>query len=273
VRSLVRGYQAKSIKVDEAQGWCRPGEVRRVGRSVRIGYMEPGGLRPVLNWSDGEASLGGSVLRPPKQVWLMQTPGGDVETTFEVLQVFDSIVRRALARVGGKTERKLDELPTMSEGDRRRSVYTWNVPVPTGLRLRALYEFRNGRGVASPRLLAHKLGEPRVDAKGGADVGLEHLLGVPIGLKGEGGIEMSILFATDPAVRVSVLQAGEGGSDSIERLLLEYFEDVRTLLPDGVDPDVALGACREIFGDFMPGEPNPKWTFEDEQLLEGDEGD
>lgn len=216
------------------------------------------------------------MIRPPKKVWLEETADSEHTSRFEVYQVFDNLIRRGLAHMGGPTERRLDGLAATSAGDDVvRSVKTWNVPPSTGLRLRALYEFRNDAGLRSPRLMAHRLAKLKVSGGASAKANTMPLTGVPIGVGGKGSVEGDILFATDPAVSLRVLRPGGGPSDPLRDMVLDsYAELAESASEVGVDPAAASEAFEDLFADFLPDSHQPdEWKFEMPTGIEGDEGD
>jgi hypothetical protein len=230
--------------------------------------------RTLLNWSDGVSSLGGSPLRPPKKVLLEERSAGAHSSTFEIFQVYDNLIRRTLGHIGGKTRRRIDALATAPAGDDLvRSVQPWNLPAATGLRLRAMYEFRNDFGVASPRLMAHRLGSVGIKEEATVGVITPPVLGVPVGIHGKGAIEVDVLFATDPTVQVQLVQPWNGAAGSIRDLVRDSFVELARLDPDlGVDPDDATPAFEELFSDFLPDEAPDGWVFGPPATVKGDEG-
>jgi hypothetical protein len=72
--------------------------------------------RMLLNWTDGESSLDGSIIRPPKKVRLEERSAQAHSSTFEIYQLYDNLIRRALGHIGGKTESRIGGLATTPAG-------------------------------------------------------------------------------------------------------------------------------------------------------------
>jgi hypothetical protein len=229
----------------------------------------------LLNWSDGESFLGGSVIQPPKQVWLEERTPEQPTFTFEIYQLFDNLLRRGLAKLGKDPRRQIEQVPaTPVKAGLARSERPWNVPVPTGSRLRAIYQFRNDGGVTSARLIAHHLGSVEVHTEGGADLGLEHLIGAPVGVNGQGEITAAIQFATDPTVQFSVLRPGSPTGYSLNDLVRDSYEELLAATP-GLDahPEDATREFEELFSDFLPEEATEGWEFGRPEPITGEQGD
>lgn len=226
--------------------------------------------RTFLNWTDGSTSLGGSVLRPKKRVWLEERAPGNGSAGFEIYQVYDNLIRRTLRHVGLATERQLEAVSTKRiEEGLVCSVKPWNLPVPRGMRLRAIYEFRNDSGLKSPQLMAHRLGRVDLAGEAGAEFGLEHLTGLPIGVDGRGELRGDVLFATDPSVNLRLITPWQDGGGSISDLVRQSVAETQA----GLDPGDALLAFEQVFADYLPKEPPQSWDFELPDALEGAEGE
>jgi hypothetical protein len=229
----------------------------------------------LLNWSDGEAFLGGSVIQPPKQVWLEERTADEPTFSFEIHQLYDNLLRRGLAKLGMNPRRQLEQVPaTPVEAGLARSEQPWNVPVPTGSRLRAIYQFRNNGGATSARLIAHHLGSVTVHTEGGADLGLEHLVGVPVGVNGKGEITGAIQFATDPTVQLSVLRPESPTGYSLNELVRDSYEELLDATPElDAHPQDATREFEELFSDYLSADAPERWEFGRLEPITGGEAD
>lgn len=219
----------------------------------------------ILNWSDGQSSLDGNVVKPDKRVWLEERHAGAHSSAFAVYQVYENLMRRTLAHVGLRTERLRGTLAAALNADGLvRSQTTWKVAAATGLRTRATYVFRNDSGLNSPRLMAHRLGT--VDVNGAGQVGAAV---PPIGASGKGSVSGQVVFATDPKVRFRLVQPWHDAELALADLVGEYFADVG-------DPRVDSGegalAFQEMFSRFLPEAAPGEWSFELPADIEAGEG-
>lgn len=237
--------------------------------------------RVLLNWTDGKAFLGGSVIHPPKEVWLEERGAGGTVPFFEIEQVFGNLIRRGLAHVGGITSREVETIPAESvSAGKARSEKPWKVPTPTGMRLRAVYRFHNGRGTLSPKLIAHRFAsaDAQLDAGGGADMAA--LIGVPAGVHGKGEIGGEVQFSVDPVARVSVVSSAGDGAESIQDLVQATYAELAELerkyparnSGPGFDPEQAALAFDDLFSDFLTDKGPERWRFPEPDLIKADEG-
>lgn len=234
----------------------------------------------LLSWTDGESFLGGDVVRPPKKVWLEERGVGSGAPRFEIEQLFGNLLRRGLSHLGGMTSREVETVPAQVVGtEEARSVKPWSLPTPSGMRLRAVYRFRNGRGAVSSKLISHRFARVETKAGGGAKADLS-LIGAPIGVNGKGEIGGAVQFAVDPVARVSVVSAGGEGAESIRDFVRASYEEMAELErgapgrgghPD-IDPERATLAFGELFSDFLTDEAPRRWRFPEAEPIEGDEG-
>jgi hypothetical protein len=234
--------------------------------------------RVLLNWTDGKSLLGGSVLHPPKEVWLEERGAGKTASYFEIEQLFDNLLRRGLAQLGGMTSREVETIPAEGVGVRRaRSEKPWQLPNPSGMRLRAIYRFRNGSGAVSSKLISHRFARAEAKASGGGDVGLEAFTGVPVGVQGKGEIGITVQFAVDPIARVSVVSAAEGKDESVQDLVRATYEELAEFerkhptegAEGGFDPEQATLAFEDLFSDFLTDEAPKRWQFTEPEIEGG----
>jgi hypothetical protein len=218
-----------------------------------------------LNWSDGQSALGGNVVKPNKRVWLEERPADTHSSTFAVYQVYGNLLRRALAQVGGRTERLRDTIAAApSAGGLVRSEKTWKVAAATGFRTRATYVFRNDSGLNSPPLMAHRMAT--VDVNGAGQVGV---VAPPIGTSGKGSMSGQVVFATDPKVRFRLVQPWHDDELALADLVREDFTDVHD---PRVDPGDGALAFQEMFSQFLPAAAPQGWSFELPADVEAGEG-
>lgn len=225
-----------------------------------------------LNWTDGYSTLGSSTFRPgeDKVAWLEETTKGVATEEFDIYQIYDNFFRHVLSRVGGRTERWRETIQAnrVKKG-LYRSRMPWKIPAATGLRLRALYEFRNDFEQRSPQLRAHRFATLEPDVEGGVRLGLGHLLGAAVGVKGKGRLKINTQFAVDPVARVSVLHPWQTGGPSLRELVRESFAE---LSEEVEDPSAATATFEEIFADFLPENDPGDWTFRTPETITGDPG-
>lgn len=230
--------------------------------------MAGSGVNVLLNWTDGDASLGGSVVRPPKRVWLEERRPAQNSDEFVVYQLFDRLFRRVLARVGGKLEAEVDRMePTRFEPERVRSL--WNVAPATGMRMRAVYVFRNDFGDESPRLAAHRLGDVDFDFDPTLDLSAA---GVPIGSLGVGSVAGKLLFSVDPTVRLRPVVPWSTDAGSLREFIFEYFSAIAQIAD--ADADIAVRTFEDLYRPFLTEEAPEGWKFElFPDVIEGSKGD
>lgn len=223
--------------------------------------MASGQVNPLLRWTDRRRDLGGNVVRPPKDVWLVERWWGDQAPSgspyFTVHQVFDNIFRRVLHHLGVPTERDVTRIETIGGGDPQTfvSAEPWSIAPVGGPRARADYVFRNTSLSQSPTLVAHHFGDIKLKLTAGAKAGAR--VGVAsVGVNGSAELEAVVITAVDPIVRVGLLLPWGRDSVSLDAYVREQFEAIEL-----VDTDEAMDAFRQLNDERLPTEAPADLSF------------
>jgi hypothetical protein len=227
---------------------------------------------PVLNWlDDRQRVIDGAIKRPPKTIRLRESFADSPSDEFRVYQVFDNVVRRVLARVGASTIRHRSTLLAHASGLTALSD-EWDLPTPSGPRVRAKFVFENAARNLSPAVFSHRLGHVLLHGAAEARVDVP-IPPAKIGTGGNGTIEVDVATATDPEMIVAPLLPWNAGEYSLWAHVDELLEEL-TNLDEDLHWAELRSAFKETYGEVMPTDPYAEWEIQtSDETVSAGEGD